>query len=101
MVHHAILPHHRKWSRFLASLEVLVLDELHTYRGVFGVHVANVLRRLLRIDRHYGARPRVIAASATIGNPQEHFRKLTGLDATGGSEQSAPAAEQEVSFVVP
>jgi len=101
MVHHAILPHHRKWSRFLASLEVLVLDELHTYRGVFGVHVANVLRRLLRIARHYGARPRVIAASATIGNPEEHFRNLTGLDAAGVSEDSAPAAEREFIFWAP
>lgn len=101
MLHHALLPHHRKWARFFSGLRLLVLDEVHGYRGVFGVHVANVLRRLLRIARHYGAEPVVIAASATIGNPAEHFSNLTGLAASSITLDSAPAAEREFIFWEP
>lgn len=69
MLHRGILPHHDAWGRVLAGLRYIVLDELHTYRGLFGSHVGNVLRRLWRLCRHYGARPQVIACSATIAEP--------------------------------
>ncbi len=69
MLHRGVLPHHDAWGRVLAGLKYLVLDELHTYRGLFGSHVGNVLRRLWRLCRHYGARPQVIACSATIAEP--------------------------------
>ncbi|MCX4241066.1 DEAD/DEAH box helicase [Paraliomyxa miuraensis] len=69
MLHRGMLPHHDAWGRVLAGLRYLVLDELHTYRGLFGSHVGNVLRRLWRLCRHYGARPQVIACSATIAEP--------------------------------
>lgn len=69
MLHRGVLPHHEAWGRVLAGLRYLVLDELHTYRGLFGSHVGNVLRRLWRLCRHYGARPQVIACSATIAGP--------------------------------
>jgi DEAD/DEAH box helicase domain-containing protein len=71
MLHTGILPHHTAWAEFFRGLRFVVLDELHTYRGVFGSHVANVLRRLNRIARHYGASPQFLMASATIANPQE------------------------------
>jgi len=76
MLHRGILPHHERWATFLAGLRYIVLDELHTYRGLFGSHVANVLRRLWRVCAHYGARPQVIACSATIGNPGELAERL-------------------------
>lgn len=69
MLHRGVLPHHDAWGRVLAGLRYLVLDELHTYRGLFGSHVGNVLRRLWRLCRHYGSRPQVIACSATIAEP--------------------------------
>lgn len=78
MLHYGILPHHTTWAAFLARLEYVVLDELHAYRGVLGTHVANVVRRLLRLAALHGAQPTVISASATIGNPQEHAERLTG-----------------------
>ncbi|HEY6073199.1 MAG TPA: DEAD/DEAH box helicase, partial [Anaerolineales bacterium] len=71
MLHTGILPHHTNWLEFLSRLRYIVVDEAHTYRGVFGSHVANVLRRLQRIARFHGARPQFILASATIGNPGE------------------------------
>ena len=71
MLHQAILPHHTKWAQFFENLRYVVLDELHTYRGVFGSHVANVLRRLQRICRFYGSDPLFILCSATIANPAE------------------------------
>ncbi len=69
MLHTGILPHHTAWAEFFSNLEYVVLDEMHTYRGVFGSHVANVLRRLKRLARHYGTAPRFIMTSATIANP--------------------------------
>ena len=78
MLHRGLLPHHDGWADFLANLRYVVLDELHTYRGVFGAHVANVLRRLWRICAYHGARPQVIACSATIANPAELAAALTG-----------------------
>jgi len=71
MLHTGILPHHTNWSDFLTNLRFLVIDEAHTYRGVFGSHVANVIRRLKRVANFYGANPQFILASATIGNPRE------------------------------
>jgi DEAD/DEAH box helicase domain-containing protein len=76
MLHTGILPHHTNWSDFFAQLKFIVIDEMHTYRGVFGSHVANVLRRLKRIARFYGAEPQFILASATIGNPAELAGRL-------------------------
>src|SRR3989304_5178941 len=71
MLHTGILPHHTNWSDFFTNLRFVVIDEMHTYRGVFGSHVANVIRRLKRVARFYGAHPQFILASATIGNPRE------------------------------
>ena len=80
IVHHDLLLRHRRWGRFLAGLRFIVLDELHAYRGVFGAHVALILRRLLRLAEGYGARPTIVAASATIGNPAELAERLTGRE---------------------
>lgn len=76
MLHTGILPHHASWSDFFSNLKFIVIDEAHTYRGVFGSHVANVIRRLKRVAEFYGARPYFILASATIGNPKELAEKL-------------------------
>ncbi len=76
MLHTGILPHHSNWSDFFSNLKFIVIDEAHTYRGVFGSHVANVIRRLKRVAEFYGARPQFILASATIGNPKELAEKL-------------------------
>jgi DEAD/DEAH box helicase domain-containing protein len=80
MLHAGILPQHASWARTLARLRYVVLDELHTYRGVFGSHVAHVLERLRRIARFHGANPTFICATATIGNPVEHAARLCGLE---------------------
>ncbi len=90
MLHTGILPHHTNWADFFRNLEYVVIDELHTYRGVFGSHVANVLRRLKRVATFYGAHPQFILTSATIGNPQELAEKLiespvTLIDEDGSS----------------
>ncbi|MFQ5806627.1 MAG: DEAD/DEAH box helicase [Phycisphaerae bacterium] len=77
MLHVSILPYHAKWAGFLARLEYVVLDEIHTYRGIFGSHVAGVIRRLQRLCRHYGSSPQFICCSATLGNPQELAERLT------------------------
>ena len=71
MLHTGILPHHTNWGDFFTNLRFVVIDETHTYRGVFGSHVANVIRRLKRVANFYGAKPQFILASATIGNPKE------------------------------
>ena len=80
MLHQGILPSHVRWARFFSSLRFVVVDEIHTYRGIFGSHVAQVLRRLRRIARHYGADPVFIASSATIRNPAELARALFGME---------------------
>ena len=79
MLHTGILPHHTSWARTMQHLRYVVIDELHTYKGVFGSHVANVLRRLMRIARFHGSSPRIIAATATIGNPREHAARMFGV----------------------
>lgn len=76
MLHVGILPYHTQWRDFFRNLEIVVIDEIHAYRGVFGSHVANVLRRLQRLCAFYGARPQFVVCSATIANPQEHAEKL-------------------------
>lgn len=76
MLHTGILPHHANWNEFFTNLKFIVIDEAHTYRGVFGSHVANVIRRLKRVAKFYGANPQFILASATIGNPKELAEKL-------------------------
>jgi DEAD/DEAH box helicase domain-containing protein len=76
MLHTGILPHHSNWSDFFSNLKFIVIDEAHTYRGVFGSHVANVIRRLKRVANFYGAKPQFILASATIGNPKELAENL-------------------------
>ena len=76
MLHVGILPNHQAWSRFFKGLAVVVIDEAHVYRGVFGSHVANVMRRLRRICEYYGTSPRFLLASATVANPDELAAKL-------------------------
>jgi DEAD/DEAH box helicase domain-containing protein len=78
MLHIGILPNHKTWSGLFNHLKVVVIDEAHVYRGVFGSHVANVIRRLRRICKHYGSRPQFICCTATIGNALEHARNLVG-----------------------
>jgi DEAD/DEAH box helicase domain-containing protein len=101
MLHFGILPFHSRWSRFLAGLRLVVLDELHSYRGVMGSHVANILRRLLRLARHYGAEPRLVGASATVGNPADHAVRLTGEPFVAVTEDGAPAGAREFLFWEP
>src|SRR6186997_1794634 len=101
MLHSAILPHHTKWFQLFEQLKVIVIDELHTYRGVFGGHVANVLRRLLRICAHYGSHPVIVCCSATIGNPGELAAMLTGRPARLVDRNGAPSGERHVLLVDP
>ena len=101
MLHSAILPHHTKWFQLFEQLRYIVVDELHTYRGVFGSHVANVLRRLLRICAHYGSHPVIVCCSATIGNPAELAEMLTGRPAALVDRNGAPAGERHVVLVDP
>ena len=101
MLNSAILPHHTKWFQLFEQLKVIVVDELHTYRGVFGSHVANVLRRLLRICAHYGSRPVIVCCSATIGNPQELAELLTGRGMRLVDRNGAPAGVRHVLLVDP
>ncbi|HET7780620.1 MAG TPA: DEAD/DEAH box helicase, partial [Rudaea sp.] len=96
MLHQAILPHHTKWAQFFENLRFVVIDELHTYRGVFGSHVANVLRRLRRICAFYGVTPQFIACTATIGNPKEHAEALIGAEVCAISQSGAPRGERHV-----
>ena len=101
MLHSAILPHHTKWFQLFEQLQIIVIDELHTYRGIFGGHVANVLRRLLRICAHYGSHPIIVCSSATIGNPAELASALTGRPTRLIDRNGAPAGERHVLLVDP
>lgn len=94
MLHTGILPHHTLWADLFSNLRYVVLDELHTYRGVFGSHVANVLRRLRRICQFYGSSPQFICASATIANPQEHAERLLETSVTLVDDNGAPMGEK-------
>jgi DEAD/DEAH box helicase domain-containing protein len=101
MLHAAILPHHTKWFQLFEQLRVIVIDELHTYRGLFGSHVANVLRRLLRICAHYGSHPVIVCCSATIGNPSELAAALTGRQPRLIDRNGAPSGERHILMVQP
>ncbi|UCH77805.1 MAG: DEAD/DEAH box helicase [Candidatus Coatesbacteria bacterium] len=94
MLHTGILPHHARWGRFFSSLRYVVVDELHAYRGIFGSHVANVLRRLRRIASHYGASPQFLLTSATIANPREHAERLVGGPVTLIDDSGAPQGDR-------
>ena len=100
MLHLGILPNHAAWGDFFTNLAVVVVDEAHVYRGVFGSHVANVLRRLLRIADAYGTAPRVLMASATIANPGELAGRLTGLEDefTVVDRDGAPGARRTIAM---
>jgi DEAD/DEAH box helicase domain-containing protein len=98
MLHTAILPHHTKWTKLFESLEYVVIDELHMYRGVFGSHVANVLRRLRRVCQFYGADPTFILCSATIANPAELAAALVGDGVALVDENGAPSGERIVAI---
>ena len=98
MLHIGVLPHHDRWGDVLSNLAYVVVDEAHVYRGVFGSHVANVLRRLRRLARVYGAEPQFLLASATIANPGELARSLIGADATVIADDGAPRAERTVAL---
>ncbi|HXK08342.1 MAG TPA: DEAD/DEAH box helicase [Vicinamibacteria bacterium] len=94
MLHKGILPHHTKWVKLLENLRYVVVDELHSLRGVYGSHVANIFRRLRRLCEFYGSRPQFVCASATIGNPKELAEALTGREMTLVERSGAPRGER-------
>lgn len=98
MLHVGILPYHASWMTLLRNLRYVVIDEAHVYRGVFGAHVANILKRLRRAAARYGARPQFLACSATIANPGELFTQLTGLEAEPVSGDGAPTGRKHFVF---
>ena len=101
MLHTGILPHHTKWVSFFENLKFVVIDELHTYRGVFGSHMTNVLRRLDRICHFYGSKPQFICCSATIANPKELAEKLLGREVSLVDQSGAPSSEKIFIFYNP
>jgi DEAD/DEAH box helicase domain-containing protein len=101
MLHTGILPHHTRWTRLFENLRYIVLDELHTYRGVFGSHLCNVLRRLRRIARFYGRDPQFICCSATIANPGDLATRLLESEVEVLNANGAPAAEKTFVFYNP
>ena len=101
MLHSGVLPHHPRWAKLFESLRYVVIDELHAYRGVFGSHLTNVLRRMRRICRHYGSTPTFICSSATIANPKELAEALTEQPFELVSESGAPRGEKFFLFVNP
>ncbi len=98
MLHVGVLPHHKNWGDVLANLAWVVVDEAHVYRGVFGSHVANVLRRLRRLANAYGTEPRFVLTSATIANPLELAEELTGLEFTLVQHDGAPRADRKIAM---
>jgi DEAD/DEAH box helicase domain-containing protein len=101
MLHTGILPHHTRWARLFANLRYIVIDELHAYRGVFGSHLANVLRRFFRVCDFYESRPTVIACSATIANPDELAARLCGRPLRLVDDNGAPAGPKRLLFYNP
>ena len=98
MLHIGALPHHDRWGDVLSNLRFVVVDEAHVYRGVFGSHVGNVVRRLRRLARIYGADPQFLLATATIANAGELALALTGEPATTIESDTSPRAEREVAI---
>ena len=96
MLHTGILPHHTKWTQLFENLRYVIIDEVHQYRGVFGSHLANLLRRLRRLCAFYGTHPQFICCSATIANPQELASKLLGADVTLIDDNGAPRGEKHI-----
>src|SRR5690606_6061447 len=101
MLHYGVLPAHRRWSQFFRQLSFVVVDECHTYRGVFGSHVALLLRRLRRIAQHYGADPVFVLASATVSNPEVLAERLIGAPAKAITEDCSPRGARAVVFWEP
>jgi DEAD/DEAH box helicase domain-containing protein len=101
MVHSGILPHHPRWAKLFENLQYVVIDELHAYRGVFGSHLANILRRLARVCRHYGSKPTFICSSATIANPRDLAERLVGEAFELVDHSGAPRGEKFFLFVNP
>ena len=101
MLHSGILPHHPRWAKLFENLRYVVIDELHAYRGVFGSHLANVLRRLKRICQHYGSAPVFICSSATIANPRELAEHLTEEEFSLVDRNGAPQGEKWFIIVNP
>jgi DEAD/DEAH box helicase domain-containing protein len=98
MLHVGVLPHHDRWGDVFSNLAYVIVDEAHVYRGVFGSHVGNVLRRLRRLARVYGAEPQFLLASATIANPGELGARLLGVETTVVGDDAAPRAERTVAL---
>ncbi|HHW10336.1 MAG TPA: DEAD/DEAH box helicase [Firmicutes bacterium] len=98
MLHSGILPNHAGWGEFFASLRWIIIDEIHTYRGIFGSHVANVIRRLKRVCRHYGSNPQFFCSSATIANPKELAEKLTGETVVVIDDDGSPRGRKYFAF---
>ncbi len=101
MLHAALLPHHGRWSEFLMRLRYIVIDELHVLRGVFGTHVAHILRRLMRVCRHYGAEPTFIFCSATIGKPGELASELCGQEVAEVTGDGSPRGGRSFALLNP
>jgi DEAD/DEAH box helicase domain-containing protein len=101
MLHQGILPHHTLWIKLFENLKFIVIDEIHAYRGVFGSHIANVIRRLKRICNFYGSNPQFICSSATIANPEEIAEKITGSPVTVVDNNGAPTGEKHFIFYNP
>ena len=101
MLHSGILPHHTKWVKLFENLKYIVIDEIHSYRGVFGSNLANVLRRLIRLCRFYGSNPQFILCSATIENPEELAQTLIGRPVTKIDRNGSPSGEKHVIFYNP
>ena len=101
MLHSGILPHHTKWVKLFENLRYIVIDEIHTYRGIFGSNLANVLRRLIRLCAFYGSHPQFILCSATIDNPEELAQTLIGREVVKIDRNGAPTGERHIVFYNP
>ncbi len=101
MLHLSLLPYHHNWQKFFSRLKYVVIDEVHSYRGVLGSHMAWVLRRLMRIAEHYGANPQFIMLSATVGNPAQLGELLVNRKVTTITDSGAPKSEKHIVFINP